>query len=46
MIWKERNRRTFDAISATADQVARKTKEEAAEWVAAGFRDLAIFTST
>ena len=45
MIWKERNRRTFDAISSTSDHLARKTKEEAAEWVAAGFRDLAIFTS-
>ena len=45
MIWKERNRRTFDAISSTPDQLLHKTKDEAAEWVAAGFRDLMIFNT-
>jgi len=45
MIWKERNRRTFDATASTPDQLLRKSKEEAAEWVAAGFRDLTVFNS-
>jgi hypothetical protein len=41
MIWKERNRRTFDNVSKTAAQVLTMIIEEADPWVATGFWSLA-----
>jgi len=45
MIWKERNRRTFDEITSTPAQLLCKIKDEAADWVASGFRDSTIFVT-
>lgn len=41
MIWKERNRRTFDGVSSTTTMVIGLILGEANEWLAAGFRGLA-----
>ena len=41
IIWKERNRRTFDRLVRTTTQVLDIIREEADACVAAGFRALA-----
>ena len=41
IIWKERNRRTFDHLARTTTQVLAVIREEADSCVAAGFRALA-----
>ena len=40
MIWKERNKRTFDKLASTPSSLLRKIKDEADDWVALGFKDL------
>ena len=45
MIWKERNRRTFDEITSTPAQLLCKIKDEAADWVASGFWESTIFVT-
>lgn len=42
VIWKERNRRTFDNISMTTTQVIAAVKEELDAYTTAGFRCLAL----
>ena len=45
MVWKERNRRTFDSITKTPSQLVALILEEADAWIAAGFRCLASLTA-
>jgi hypothetical protein len=40
MIWKERNKRTFDGLASMPSSLLRKNKDEVDDWVASGFRDL------
>jgi hypothetical protein len=40
IIWKERNRRTFDHSDRTVEDLVNLVLEEAATWVQAGFRVL------
>ena len=40
-LWKERNRRTFDGVCATATQVLLRIRTEGESWIAAGFSKLA-----
>ncbi|XP_066391907.1 uncharacterized protein [Miscanthus floridulus] len=45
MVWKERNRRTFDKITKTPSQLVALILEEADAWIAACFRCLASRTA-
>jgi hypothetical protein len=40
-LWKERNRRTFDGVCATATLVLLRIRTEGESWIAAGFSKLA-----
>lgn len=40
VLWKERNRRTFDNLSRTTTEVIAQVREEGAEWIAAGCKAL------
>ena len=40
MLWKERNRRVFEAMSRTPHQLFLLIKEEADAWIGAGFNSL------
>jgi hypothetical protein len=40
MLWKERNKRTFDNVSATMSMVLLRIREVGDEWIAAGYRAL------
>ena len=42
-IWKERSRRVFDSIAATAAILAQRIREEAHTWIMAGFHQLRSF---
>ena len=44
-IWKERNRRTFDNVTQSVDEVVNRVFEEAVAWARAGFRSLTPFLS-
>jgi hypothetical protein len=39
-LWKERNRRTFDRVSRTPQELLRLIVDEAHSWIAAGFTSL------
>lgn len=41
LLWKERNRHTFDAIASTTAQLMLKIKEEMGLWIGAGNKHLA-----
>jgi hypothetical protein len=43
--WKERNRRTFDWRTLSAQQLLTSIQEEGDAWVSAGFRSLALLTA-
>jgi hypothetical protein len=43
--WKERNRRTFDRRTLSAQQLLTSIQEEGDAWVGAGFRSLALLTA-
>jgi hypothetical protein len=45
LLWKERNRRTFDHRSMTAPELLRCISEEANVWIVAGYRCLALLTA-
>ena len=45
IIWKERNRRTFDHVFQSVDNVVNAVFEEANAWLQAGFRSLEAFLS-
>jgi len=44
-IWKKRNRRTFDNVTQSVDEVVNRVFEEAVAWDRAGFRSLTPFLS-
>lgn len=46
VIWKERNRRTFDNVAKLPTQVFSLICEEADSWIAAGYQSLATLFAT
>ena len=45
IIWKERNRRTFDHVAEQIEAVVLRIFEEISDWIQAGFSSLNIFLS-
>jgi hypothetical protein len=43
LLWKERNNRTFNNVSAPPSQVQLRVLEELNQWIAAGFAAVANF---
>ena len=45
IIWKERNRRTFDHVAEQIEAVVLRIFEEISDWIQAGFSSLNTFLS-